>query len=222
MLPPEEGTTTEENANADITLPDNWGEEVTSWEWTWWDEPKVEEPKAEEPEDKEWEEEEFDLASLFDDTDDLNDSIDKSEEIIDDIAKEWTITPEQAQSLKEENSRLRDNTKILEDKIRKLMWEKSDLMFKTAELEAFWWEFSNPNMLILSRNLEKAQAWDDRSKSKVVSVLKDMLYAVTWEDFDWKMIDKSSDVLAAAESYNASSNPNLKSKEEEQENILTL
>lgn len=77
-------------------------------------------------------------------------------------------------------------------------------------------------MLIISRNLEKAKNGDDRSKSKVTAILKEMLSDLTGEDYDSKKVGKEADILSAAESYNNNSNPNIKDKEKEDEDFITM
>jgi len=236
LLPPEDGA--DENLNElDISLPDideevittEWQEEIksdekVSEESKEEDNKETEKKEEDKSEDKEksWNDELFDLWDLFDDIQDWNDSIDKSNEAIDNIEKTWEASTEDITILKEENKNLKDWYKRMEDQLKKIANEKSDLMYKNAELEAFWWESSNPQILILSRNLEKAQAWDDRAKSKVESTLKDLLFNITGEDYDQKKTDKKADVLSAAESYNNTANPNLKNKDEDSDNEIIV
>ena len=77
-------------------------------------------------------------------------------------------------------------------------------------------------MLIISRNLEKAKSGDDRAKTKVSTILKEMLSDLTGEDYDSKKVAKDADLLSAAESYNNNANPNIKEKEKENEDFLTM
>ena len=77
-------------------------------------------------------------------------------------------------------------------------------------------------MLIISRNLEKAKSGDDRAKSKVETILKEMLSELTGEDYDSKKVNKQADILAAAESYNNNSSPNIKKREEADDNTITF
>ena len=77
-------------------------------------------------------------------------------------------------------------------------------------------------MLIISRNLEKAKSGDDRAKSKVETILKEMLSDLTGEDYDSKKVEKQSDILSAAESYNNNSNPNIKKREESDDETITF
>ena len=66
--------------------------------------------------------------------------------------------------------------------------------------------------MILSKNLEKAKAGDDKSKSKVISVLKSLYEEYTGEDLEKTKVGQQTDLLAAVDSYNSSSNPNIKTK----------
>lgn len=77
-------------------------------------------------------------------------------------------------------------------------------------------------MLMLSRNMEKATNGDDKAKSKSITILKEMLGDLTGEDYDSKSTEKKADILSAAESYNNAANPNIKSKKDEDDNILTM
>lgn len=168
----------------------------------------TEEVKAEEQNvsdvetDKVENEEDVDFDKLFAELEDANEAIDKIE------SNETTDNSSEVSVLKQALNNM-------EQMIKKLTNEKSDLVYKNAELEAFGWENMDPKILILSRNLSKAKDWDEKSKTKIISTLKDMLYDMTGEDFDTAKINKDIDILAAAESYNSSSDPNLKAKKTE-------
>lgn len=243
MFPPSDEGKEDFVAGGDISLP---SEDITSVEAET-PETKKEEPKAESkkeeakelegmtPEEqakekketpadekKEEEEEELDLGDLLDQLSDNEDSLKKTEDAIVNIEKSGTASDEDIATIKEENARMTDSLKRMEDALRKVSGEKSDLMFKNAELEAFGGESTNPQVLILSRNLEKANAGDDRSKSKVISVLKDMLEGFTGENYDSKKTEKKADLLSAVESYNSGANPNIKSKKDQEDNVLVM
>jgi hypothetical protein len=153
---------------------------------------------------------------------DNEDSIKKSDDAIANIEKDGVAKAEDVAVLKEENARLSESLKRMDEQLRKLMNDKSDLIFKNAELEAFGGDSSDPQMLMLTRNLEKAKSGDDRAKSKAVSILKDKLTELTGEDYDSKQTEKKVDLLSAAESYNKSSNPTLKDKKSEDDSTLVM
>lgn len=187
--------------------------------WMWEESKKEEESPAEEEkkeeeskkedevplDDPKWDDdEELNLDDLFKDLDseleESNKALDKIEETGADVWEVWL---------------LRDSLKRMEDQIKKLNNNNADLKFRNAELEAFWIDNENPKLLIISRNLNKAIDGDDRSKTKVVTTLKEMLYDLTWEDFDETKVNKDVDLLTATEVYNNETNPNLKGKKEE-------
>lgn len=180
------------------------------------------EQEEEKSEQKEEDAEEIEFQKLLDELSANEESLEKSDDAIANIEATGTASDEDIATLKEENGRLADGLKRMEDQIRKLSSDKSDLMFKNAELEAFGWESTDPNMLIISRNLEKAKSGDDRAKSKVETILKEMLSDLTGEDYDSKKVDKQSDILSAAESYNNNSNPNIKKREESDDETITF
>lgn len=148
------------------------------------------------------EEDDIDLSKIFAELDDANDIIDKIEETTEN---------------KEELSSLKESLNNMEQLVKKLSNEKADLIYKNAELEAFGSDNTDPKILLLSRNLTKANGWDEQSKTKTISLLKDMLYDLTWEDVDNSKINKDIDLLASIESYNTSWNPNLKKSKSEDE-----
>lgn len=152
--------------------------------------------------DSEEQDEEVNFDELFSELNDANDAIDK-------------IESNDSSDNTQEISVLKQALNNMEQIVKKLTNEKSDLIYKNAELEAFGWDNTDPKILMLSRNLTKAKDWDERSKTKVVSTLKDMLYELTGEDFDTSKINKDIDILTAAESYNSMSNPKLKAKNNE-------
>jgi hypothetical protein len=186
-------------------------------------EPKTEDTPKEEPSDKKEdtpkeeakveEEDDLDLSDLFADLEDASDANDESKKILDNVAA-WggTITPEQVKELEAQIAIQKDINTKLTGQVKKLMNDSVDMSYKNAELEAFGWVSTNPNVLILSKNLEKAQAWDDKSKSKVISVLKSLYEEFTGEDLEKTKVSQQTDLLAAVDSYNSSSNPNIKSK----------
>lgn len=149
------------------------------------------------------EEDDIDLSKIFAELDDANEIIDKIEETTEN---------------KEELSSLKESLNNMEQLVKKLSNEKADLIYKNAELEAFGSDNTDPKILLLSRNLTKAKGWDEQSKTKTISLLKDMLYDLTWEDYDNSKINKDIDLLSSIESYNTSWNPNLKKSQSLDEN----
>ena len=80
---------------------------------------------------------EIEFQKLLDELSANEESLEKSDEAIANIESSGTASDKDISTLKEENSRLADGLKRMEDQIRKLSSDKSDLMFKNAELEAF-------------------------------------------------------------------------------------
>lgn len=60
--------------------------------------------------------------------------------------------------------------------------------------------------------MERAKAGDDKSKSKVVTILKNLYEELTGEDLDKSKVNQEADIMAAADAYNSKSNPNLQKK----------
>ena len=177
------------------------------------EEDKVETPTEEKKEevtettdtetDSNEDEEDIDLSKIFAELDDANDIVDKIEETTEN---------------KEELSSLKDSLNNMTQLVKKLSNEKADLIYKNAELEAFGSDNTDPKILLLSRNMSKAKDWDEQSKTKTISLLKDMLYDLTWEDVDNSRINKDIDLLSSIESYNTKWDPNLKKSKSEDEN----
>lgn len=177
------------------------------------------EENAEEEDDEEIEE--IDLSELFDSVSEGQDMLDSSDDVLDRIS-EWEVTDKDLESLRNDNKRMREMLTKMEDQLRKMSNEKFDLTVKNAELEAFGWNFTDPKLLIVNKNLEKARANDEKAKDKVVSVLKWYLEELTWEDYEKSKVNKWADILAAAESYNNLTSPQLSAKKWEEENILVM
>lgn len=154
-------------------------------------------------------EEDVDLDAIFAD-------IDEAKDIVEKIEDKWSWDT----SL--EIGQLKDSLNNMQNLVKKLSNEKADLTYKVAEMEAFGWDSTDPKILLLSRNLVKANEWDERSKTRVISVLKDMLYDLTWEDYEQNKIDKDIDLLSAVESYNSSTNPNLKTWKKQEDDGLSI
>lgn len=172
-------------------------------------------------EEEEYEIEEIDISELFDSVSEGQDMLDSSDDVLDRIS-EWEVTDKDLESLRNDNKRMREMLTKMEDQLRKMSNEKFDLTVKNAELEAFGWNFTDPKLLIVNKNLEKARANDEKAKDKVVSVLKWYLEELTWEDYEKSKVNKWADILAAAESYNNSTSPQLSAKKWEEENILVM
>ena len=104
---------------------------------------------------------------------------------------------------------LRESLKKMEDQIKKLNNDKTDLSLKNAELEIFGNDKTDPKVLIISKHLEAAKEGDDRSKQKVSTLLKELLYDLTGSNFDQDNINSDIDTLSASEAYNNKLNPKL-------------
>jgi hypothetical protein len=52
--------------------------------------------------------------------------------------------------------------------------------------------------------------------------LKELLYDLTWEDFDKDLINSSIDTLSASEAYNNKTNPNIENKTEDEFEWLSI
>lgn len=181
---------------------------------------KKEEPKEESPEEKkpdgesekkdEQKEDDLNLEEIFKDLDWLNT---EQEDLIKKAEDNWgQLSPQEIADLKR-------NNEIMQKHIEKLSGDKADLMFKNAELQAFGGEFATPELLILSRNLPNVDK-DERSKTKVVTLLKNMYEDLTGKDINQDKVDKETDVLAASEAYNSSINPDLKTKKDDDLTIV--
>lgn len=162
------------------------------------------------PEDKP-EEKPDDIEDVLDD---LLAELDNSNEAIDKIEESWAGTTEVAL--------LKDSFKKMEDQIKKLNNDKTDLTLRNAELETFGSDSTDPKILILSKHLDKARTGDDRSKSKVSTIIKEMLYELTWEDYDKDQMNSNIDTLSASEAYNNKSNPKLNIEEKDEEFGLSM
>lgn len=165
---------------------------------------QIDETKSEEEDD-----EDIDLDALFAELEDASKTVDKIEE-----NKGGDNTTEV--------SELKQTLNNMEQLIKKLSNDKADLIYKNAELEAFGSDWTDPQILLLSRNLTKSKDGDDKAKTKSISILKDMLYDLTWEDYDQSRIDKDIDLLTATENYNSVSNPNLKSWKKQEDDWLSI
>lgn len=238
-LPPEEEQLYESGNDEGVSLPDM-DSDVTPEEeddgFSLDESPEEEEESPEEveeqpnsgawseensEEEEEYEIEEIDISELFDSVSEGQDMLDSSDDVLDRIS-EWEVTDKDLESLRNDNKRMREMLTKMEDQLRKMSNEKFDLTVKNAELEAFGWNFTDPKLLIVNKNLEKARANDEKAKDKVVSVLKWYLEELTWEDYEKSKVNKWADILAAAESYNNLTSPQLSAKKWEEENILVM
>lgn len=191
-----EDETTNENVEDQET---SWEEETTEYSEDTWNSEEVSEEQEEANE-------ELDINSLLKELEDAKDTIDTIES-----DKDWDSSLEISQ--------LKQSLNNMTNLIKKLSNEKADLTYKLAEVEAFGSDNTDPKMLLLWRNLTKANAWDDKAKTKAISVLKDMLYDLSWEDYEWNKREKDLDILTSIENYNNSSKPNLKSYKKEEDGL---
>lgn len=174
--------------------------------------------ESEEPwkEDSKKEDDSLDeIEKLLDEVDDSDDSQKKSEEAIDNIEKKLEEWDKDVEILKEENSNLKDSNDRLKTALKNINWEKADLAFKNAELEAFGWNFTDPSLLIVTKHYESAINWDEKAKTKTIKVIKDMYDILTWSDLEKEKADDKLDKISAIENYNNSSNPNFADKSNE-------
>lgn len=245
MLFDMEGTTPEVKPSDDITLPTEDKEDkkedapADEKKEVKGDEPKPEDAKPQDPkpedkkeeapkeelkpEDKKEEDpDDLDLSDLFADLDDAKEAGDKSKEIIDAAAAAWTMTPEQIADLQAQLAIQKEINDKNSKMIKSLMTQSVDMTYKNAELEAFGWVWTDPNVLILSKNMEKAKSGDDKSKSKVVTILKNLYEELTGEDLDKSKVNQEADIMAAADAYNSKSNPNLQKKASSEVEWLSL
>lgn len=169
----------------------------------------TEEPSQTDKGTKEESDEEIDLDALFAEIDDANEAIENIE------SNKWWDNTEDIWVLK-------DSLSKMEWIVKRLTNEKADLTYRVAEMEAFGWDSTDPKILLLSRNLAKANDWDDKAKTKTISLLKDMLYNLTWEDYEQDKINKDADILSAVEQYNTTTNPNLKTSKKENNDTLDI
>ena len=158
------------------------------------------------------EEDNLDLQALLWDLDKIDESLEESGAILD---KGANMTPEDIETLKSQNEMYSKTVESLQNKIVEIMKDKTDLIYKNAELTAFGWDFSDPQLLIISRNFSKAKSWDDIAKNRVLETIKTMYEDMTGKSIDATIVDKNSDVMSAVEQYNSSVNPKIKDSSSE-------
>lgn len=108
---------------------------------------------------------------------------------------------------------LRDSVTSLQAKVKTLNLDKSDLVFKNAELEAFG-GVQDPQLMIVVRNYEKAKAWDEWAKWKIKSIISDIWSGIYGTDIEKEAIDSDIDAITEVDSYISKRNPNVKSEKE--------
>lgn len=154
------------------------------------------------------------LASLEDNADDIQNAADdlkssngweaEVEKLLMEIKKKDDIVKE-----------LTDSVTSLQTKIKALNLDKSDLVYKNAELEAFGW-VNDPQLMIVVRNYEKAKGWDKWAQNKIKSIISDIWSWIYWSDIEKEAIDSSVDELTEIDSYISKRNPNISEKKKEQ------
>lgn len=227
MLPPEGEDGTEEDGEADVSMPGDGEEpeqEKPEGESAQDSESDKEEPEGnagEGTEEPDGDEEEIDLDELFSAGEDAQDALDEVNKTVENIGTEGA-SKEEVEILKEQIGRLESANKRLNEQLDKISADKSELVVKNAELTAFGGDFTDNNVLILSRNLEKARNGDDKAKGKAVSVCKAVLEELTGEDYDLKKTEDAADALSQMESYNNKSKSDAPSKKEEEDDILVM
>lgn len=148
-------------------------------------------------EDMEDDEKVYNITELISELADADDSLQKSEDTIDKIEKAGEASTEDIETLKRESARQRESINTLEMQLKKVYQDKADLTLKNAELEAFGGNYSDPSLLIVVKNYDKAKSGDDRAKEKVLSICRDMIENLTGESASPK-----KDIISAAASYN--------------------
>jgi len=177
-----------------------------------------EEQKSSEDESKTDLEDEVDeldqiLASLEDNADDIQTAVDE-------VKSSWGWEVEVEKLLSENKKKdelvkeLSESVAALQTKIKSLNLDKSDLVYKNAELEAFGW-VQDPQLMIVVRNYEKAKAWDKASQWKIKSILSDIWSGIYWSDIEKDKIDSDVDAITDIDSYISKRNPNIEGKKKE-------
>lgn len=193
------------------------------------DTPKVDEPTEEEnKEDKEESSSEESWADLQGDVDELDeilasleDNADDIQNAADDLKTSWGWEAEVDKLLMEIKKKedivkdLTDSVASLQTKVKSLNLDKSDLVYKNAELEAFGW-VNDPQLMIVVRNYEKAKGWDKSAQNKIKSIMSDIWSGIYWSDIEKDKIDSSVDELTEIDSYISKRNPNISEKKKEQ------
>lgn len=166
-------------------------------------------PEVSEPAKLEEEDEEIDLDWIFGD---MEETIGDAQASLDKISEDPSTAPVEVKLLK-------DTISKLSSQLEKVNKEKLDFQFRAAELEAFGVESIDPKIMSLSRNFAKYKDGDDAAKDKAIKLAKDIIFDLTWEDFDATKVSSDVDLLTQAELYNNAINPNLKASKEEEDGI---
>lgn len=106
-----------------------------------------------------------------------------AEKLIDDLYKQVIEYSTKVDTLTAKND-------VLQGKLVELTKSNSDFELEIAQSA---WKSNDPKMLVLNRMYDWAIAWEDFSKTKVISTLEDMYYWLTGKSFDESRIDKVSD-----------------------------
>lgn len=201
--------------------------ETTSWDDVILDikEPEELEKKEEEPKDEAWEVkwEASDISEELDELDKLLAELDDwaVDDAVAAVEASWEQSPEVTKllsELKKKDSDMVDLQQALNDlqwRIKSLNQDKYDLTYKNAELEAFGW-VTDPSLMIVVRNYEKAKGWDKVAQWKIKRMMSDMYAWIYWEDLDKKELDDKISDITEIETYNSKKNPNVEMKNKDQ------
>lgn len=158
---------------------------------------------------------------------DLSDDIDELDKILSELSDDSWIndaakaveesgeqTPEVQKLLAEikkkdaDYSELQQALNDLQLRVKSLNQDKYDLTYKNAELEAFGW-VTDPSLMIVVRNYEKAKWWDKIAQDKIKRMMADMYAWIYGEDLEKKEMDDKVDNMVSIWSYNSKKTPNV-------------
>jgi len=211
----------------------NWIDEIDDLESQLWDdsmykdetEDESEDETEDESEDETEDESDNDLQEEVNELDrllsELEESEDQVNDAISDIEDSWNLSPEVEKLLSElKNNKttisdLQDSVKSLQEKIKSLNMDKSDLTYKNAELEAFGW-VTDPQLMIIVRNFTKAKEWDKFAQNKIKSIISDIWSWIYWTDIEEEWINNSIDTITEIDKYISKKNPNVKINKDSQ------
>jgi DNA repair exonuclease SbcCD ATPase subunit len=195
----------ESNNEIDDLENDLWEETSTEWVDKW------------EKESQEWIQEEVDELDRL--LSELEESETQVDDAISNVEDSWNVSPEVDKLLSElKNNKstisdLQDSVKSLQEKIKSLNMDKSDLTYKNAELEAFGW-VTDPQLMIVVRNFTKAKEWDKFAQNKIKSIISDIWSWIYWTDIEEEWVNDSIDAITEVDKYVSKKNPNVKVNKE--------
>jgi chromosome segregation ATPase len=206
-----EKTIDESNDEIDNLENDLWEESSTEWVDEW------------EKESQEWIQEEVDELDRL--LSELEESETQVDDAISNVEDSWNVSPEVDKLLSElKNNKstisdLQDSVKSLQEKIKSLNMDKSDLTYKNAELEAFGW-VTDPQLMIVVRNFTKAKEWDKFAQNKIKSIISDIWSWIYWTDIEEEWVNDSIDAITEVDKYVSKKNPNVKINKDSQSPVF--